>query len=346
MEAFHSIIIIIIIKTTSPHFLHSPHIPSTQLENTFLRLRANSFHLCQPKRQGRGIDRKTKVPKKRMNPLLCNKLIINYPTLLTHFSQTARAKPLVAPWLINHPHSPDHNQLHQASCICRIPPSLRARVNLQAWHQLQHATPGSPRPSAWGKPIMNIIIALQARLSRPLCYKWHRCSGYVRLMLLGPCALQTRSSHNLLTEPALVQNLGGISLKLRALDSSKSSSAWTLAAHVAAAVGLEMQDRMGLLLLTTSTWTENIEYTGLWSENLDSPLKYHSCFSPSPFHNILSHLSSKTLSFFRLNCQLANANPGYRYITKFQDPGKLRKMPFGLTTKSECYFDAVLSSII
>lgn len=105
-------------------------------------------------------------------------------------------------------------------------------------------------------------------------------------------------------------------MQLCALVSSKSSSAWTLATHEVGkpvfAEGLSKQDLVDVvvvvflfkvrggvglflfLLANKSTWTENREYTGLWSENLDSPLTYHICFIPSPFHNIRSHLQSLT----------------------------------------------------
>lgn len=99
-----------------------------------------------------------------------------------------------------------------------------------------------------------------------------------------------------------------MSMQLCALVSNKScSSAWTLEAQVddnAAFVnGFEEYDDLGITVVaaegviflpvnTTSTWTENSEYTGLWSENLDSPRTYHICFRLSPFHRILSHLFS------------------------------------------------------
>lgn len=80
------------------------------------------------------------------------------------------------------------------------------------------------------------------------------------------------------------------------LFTGKSSSAWTLATPVAGngngndkGIGLAS---VLLIQVLESIWTENREYTGLWSENLDSPLPYHICFIPSPFHNILSHLAS------------------------------------------------------
>lgn len=90
--------------------------------------------------------------------------------------------------------------------------------------------------------------------------------------------------------------------QLCARASSRISSAWILTAHVDDAKGVFVVDGLfvqdlaaatTLFLFAMSTWTENSEYTGLWSENLDSPLKYHICFSPSPFHKILSHLSKK-----------------------------------------------------
>lgn len=97
----------------------------------------------------------------------------------------------------------------------------------------------------------------------------------------------------------VIQNLDAVSMQLRARLSSRSSSAWTLAAHVdGKAVVVDnlfvenLVEVVGLFLFAMSIWTENSEYTGLWSENLDSPLRYHICFSPSPFHKIRSHLSS------------------------------------------------------
>lgn len=90
------------------------------------------------------------------------------------------------------------------------------------------------------------------------------------------------------------------SKQLFALVSSKSSSACTLATHVTGnrefgptlwlLLVIVGTAGLGFLLFVKSTWTANKEYTGLWSENLDSPLKYHICLSPSPFHRILSHL--------------------------------------------------------
>jgi hypothetical protein len=94
-----------------------------------------------------------------------------------------------------------------------------------------------------------------------------------------------------------------VSRQLCARVSRRISSAWTLTAHddvkgvfVDSLFVQNLVEMVGvvaatLFLFATSTWTENSEYTGLWSENLDSPLKYHICFSPSPFHKILSHLS-------------------------------------------------------
>lgn len=96
-------------------------------------------------------------------------------------------------------------------------------------------------------------------------------------------------------------------MQLCALVSNMScSSAWTLAAQqvddnaVEFDNGFKGQDDLVivvvaererfLLLVIKSTWTENSEYTGLWSENFDSPLTYHTWFSPSPFHRIRSHL--------------------------------------------------------
>lgn len=74
-----------------------------------------------------------------------------------------------------------------------------------------------------------------------------------------------------------------------ALVSNKScSSAWTFAAHDAAAF-VKGLDEHGLDEIKL-TWTEKSEYTGLWSENLDSPRSYHNCSRPSPFHRIRSHL--------------------------------------------------------
>lgn len=97
------------------------------------------------------------------------------------------------------------------------------------------------------------------------------------------------------------QNLEAVSMQLWVRVTSRSSSAWTLAApddddRAVFVEGLFLQNLVELVVLitllffVTSIWTENIEWTGLWSENLDSPLKYHICFSPSPFHKILSHL--------------------------------------------------------
>lgn len=79
------------------------------------------------------------------------------------------------------------------------------------------------------------------------------------------------------------------------MGKTKSSSACTLATQVdgkaAFAETLGGQTLFeDLDLFAVLTWTENKEDTGLWSENLDSPLTYHICLSPSPFHNILSHL--------------------------------------------------------
>lgn len=96
-------------------------------------------------------------------------------------------------------------------------------------------------------------------------------------------------------------------MQLWALVGNRSSSAWILAApidgttvEVVVVEGLiEWEEPMGSvsdlavsLSPATWTWTEKSEYTGLWSENLDSPLRYHICSIPSPFHSILSHLPS------------------------------------------------------
>lgn len=45
-----------------------------------------------------------------------------------------------------------------------------------------------------------------------------------------------------------------------------------------------------LSLTWPSSWTLKREETGLWSENLDSPLTYHICFNPFPRHRMRSHL--------------------------------------------------------
>lgn len=99
----------------------------------------------------------------------------------------------------------------------------------------------------------------------------------------------------------VTQNLEAVSMQLWVRVTSRSSSAWILAApdvddRAVFVEGLFLQNLFELVVLitslffVTSIWTENSEWTGLWSENLDSPLKYHICFSPSPFHKILSHL--------------------------------------------------------
>lgn len=91
-------------------------------------------------------------------------------------------------------------------------------------------------------------------------------------------------------------------MQLCVLASNMScSSAWTLAGQQEAEEfvnGFKEQDigtvvleeRVRLLLVFMSTCAENSEYTGLWSENFDSPRTYNIWFSPSPFHSILSHL--------------------------------------------------------
>lgn len=68
--------------------------------------------------------------------------------------------------------------------------------------------------------------------------------------------------------------------QLCALEKIRSSSAWTLATQEdVKAVFVETFDGQdlgaivrNLGLFAKLTWTENREYTGLWSENLDSPL--------------------------------------------------------------------------
>lgn len=96
-------------------------------------------------------------------------------------------------------------------------------------------------------------------------------------------------------------NLGAVSMQLFTLGIIKSSSAWTLAIHADCKTALvedlgghdiiDLLFALDLFLFVGLKWTENSEWTGLWSENLDSPLPYHICLRPSPFHNIRSHLS-------------------------------------------------------
>ena len=76
-------------------------------------------------------------------------------------------------------------------------------------------------------------------------------------MFLGSCALSVSSASHL-NISCIVQNPRLSFSEALSPGGSKSSSAWTLATQVVV-VGLEMQDRMGLLLFTTSTSTENIE---------------------------------------------------------------------------------------
>ena len=97
-------------------------------------------------------------------------------------------------------------------------------------------------------------------------------------------------------------SLGCVSIQLCARVSNKISSAWTFPWHVYGNTGFGRWFWLfGLVFRfdwfrVKSIWTENRDWTGLWSENLDSPLVYQICFIPSPFHNIRSHLKQMSMN--------------------------------------------------